>query len=396
MKQIIDMVKEQHDELIALRRDFHAYPELGFEEFRTAKVIEEYLQSLGLSTQRVAKTGVVALLPGDDPSGPTLLMRADIDALPVQEETGLLFSSKSENKMHACGHDAHMAMMLTAAKILSKSTNLFKGTIKFVFQPNEEVAGAQLMIDEGVLENPKVDAAVGIHIWSPLPSGVIGIKSGAVTASMDVFSLTISGKGGHTGYPDSAVDPIICASNVIMAAQSIQTRFINPMKPIALMFGKVNGGTKNNIIPDSITLEGSIRYLYATKMGAQDHPTTRFKELVNVICASYGCTASFKILHENDAVVNEQAMTMLGQEVAVGIVGAEHVVEHATMAGEDFAAFGENVPALFAFIGTASDEAKSTFPHHNPKFTIDEKTLPIGVRYLVETALHYFKKREGE
>lgn len=176
MKQIIDMVKEQHDELIALRRDFHAYPELGFEEFRTAKVIEEYLQSLGLSTQRVAKTGVVALLPGDDPSGPTLLMRADIDALPVQEETGLLFSSKTENKMHACGHDAHMAMMLTAANILSKNTNLFKGTIKFVFQPNEEVAGAQLMIDEGVLENPKVDAAVGIHIWSPLPSGVIGIK----------------------------------------------------------------------------------------------------------------------------------------------------------------------------------------------------------------------------
>ncbi len=396
MKQIIDMVKDHNSELIALRRDFHAHPELGFEEFRTAKVIEEYLQSLGLSTMRVAKTGVVALLPGDDPTGPTLLMRADIDALPVQEETGLLFSSKTEHKMHACGHDAHMAMMLTAAKILRKNTNLFKGTIKFVFQPNEEVGGAQIMIDEGVLENPKVDAAIGLHIWSPLKSGMIGIKSGAVTASMDVFSLTISGKGGHTGYPDSAVDPIICASNVIMAAQSIQTRFISPMKPIALMFGKISGGTKNNIIPDSVCLEGTIRYLYSTKPGAEDHPTTRFKELVNMICASYGCTVSFDIMHENDAVVNENEMTMLAQEVAIGIVGKDCVVEHATMAGEDFAAFGENVPSMFAFIGTASDKAKSTYPHHNPKFTIDEETLPLGVRYLVETALHYFKKREGE
>ncbi len=390
------MVKDQHEELINLRRDFHAHPELGFEEFRTATVIEEYLQSLGLKTQRVAKTGVVALLPGDDPTGPTLLMRADIDALPVQEETGLSFTSLAEGKMHACGHDAHMAMMLTSAKILSQNTHLFKGKIKFVFQPNEEIAGAQIMIDEGVLENPKVDAAMGVHIWTPLPSGTIGIKAGPVMASMDVFKVVISGKGGHTGYPDSAVDPIICAANVIMAAQSIQTRFINPMKPIALMFGRVSGGSKNNIIPDVATLEGTIRYLYSTKEGSEDHPTTRFKELVNLVCASYGCTASFDIQHENDAVVNDPQMKLLAQEVAVNIVGKDNVVEHASMACEDFAAFAENVPAMFAFIGTASDEAKSTYPHHNPKFTIDEETLPLGVRYLVESALHYFETEGGK
>ncbi|NCB01902.1 MAG: amidohydrolase [Spirochaetia bacterium] len=385
------MVREHKEELITLRRDFHAHPELGFEEFRTAKVIEEYIQSLGLSTERVAKTGVVALLSGTDPSGPVLLMRADIDALPVKEETGLPFLS-TNGRMHACGHDAHMAMMLTALKILSKNRDLFKGTIKFVFQPNEEVAGAQVMIDEGVLENPKVDAAIGLHIWSPLPSGIIGIKSGAVTASMDVFKITINGRGGHTGYPDSAKDPIICASNVIIAAQSIQTRFINPMKPISLMFGIMNGGTKNNIIPDSVVLEGSLRYLYSTKPGNEDHPTTKFIELVNSVCATFGCTAQIDILHENDAVVNNSSMAMLAQEVAVSLVGKENVVEHATMAGEDFAAFGENVPAMFAFIGTANEKAKSTYPHHNPKFTIDEETLPLGVQYLVETAIAYFKR----
>ncbi len=396
MERIETLVEEHNEELIALRREFHAHPELGFEEVRTAQVIEEFITSLGLTTQRVATTGVVTLLSGSDPKGPVLLMRADIDALPIAEETGLPFSSQNKNVMHACGHDAHMAMMLTALKILSKNRDLFKGTIKFVFQPNEEVAGAQKMIDEGVLQNPRVDAAIGLHIWSPLKSGVIGIKSGAVTASMDVFKVTIHGRGGHTGYPDSAVDPIICASNVIVATQSIQTRFISPMKPIALMFGKINGGTKNNIIPDSVTLEGSIRYLYATKSGSDDHPTEKFIKLVNSVCATYGCKATFEILHENDAVVNNASMTMIAHEVATNLVGKENVEEHATMAGEDFAAFGENVPAVFAFIGTANEKVGSTYPHHNPKFTIDEETLPLGVQYLIETALLYFRKEQHE
>lgn len=388
-----EAVRSHTDELIALRRDFHAHPELGFQEFRTSRKIEQFLKAVGMEPQKISTTGVVALLKGRTDHGPVLLMRADMDALPVEEQTGLSFASEHKGLMHACGHDAHMAMMLTAAKILSKMTDSFDGTIKFVFQPNEEIAGAQVMIDDGVLENPRVDAAMGIHIWSPLPSGMIGVKSGAVTSSMDVFKVTITGRGGHTGYPDSAVDPVICAAAVVQQAQAIQTRFVSPMKPIALMFGRIAGGTKNNIIPDSVELEGTIRYLYATKGGSFDNPTDKFKKIVTDICEVYGCSCTFEFSHENDAVVNDPAMTSLAYEVAKDIVGDSQVVEHASMACEDFAAFGEHVPATFAFIGTACEEARSNYPHHNPRFTIDEETLPIGVRFLVGSALRFFSAR---
>lgn len=387
---IREAVRLHTDELIALRRDFHAHPELGFQEFRTSRKIEQYLKALGMDPQKISTTGVVALLKGRTDTGPVLLLRADMDALPVEEQTGLPFASEHKGLMHACGHDAHISMMLTAANILSGMTDSFDGTIKFVFQPNEEIAGAQEMIDEGILENPKVDAAMGLHIWTPLPSGTIGIKSGAVTSSMDVFKVTITGRGGHTGYPDSAVDPVVCAAAVVQQVQAIQTRFISPMKPIALMFGRIAGGTKNNIIPDSVELEGTIRYLFATKPGSYDNPTDKFKQLVRDICTSYGCTCSFEFNHENDAVVNDPVMTSLAYEVAKNIVGESNVIEHASMACEDFAAFGEYVPAMFTFIGTMSEKAQSTYPHHNPRFTIDEQTLPIGVRFLVESALRYF------
>ncbi|HCG63312.1 MAG TPA: amidohydrolase [Sphaerochaeta sp.] len=387
---IQEAVKSYTDELLALRRDFHAHPELGFQEFRTSRKIEQYLKGLGLEPMKVSTTGVVALLKGRTDNGPVLLMRADMDALPVEEQTGLPFASEHSGLMHACGHDAHLAMMLTAARILTERRDSFDGTIKFVFQPNEEIAGAQIMIDDGVLENPNVDAAMGIHIWSPLPSGTIGVKSGAVTSSMDVFKVTIKGRGGHTGYPDSAVDPVICAAAVVQQVQTIQTRLVSPMKPIALMFGRIAGGTKNNIIPDTVELEGTIRYLFATKPGSPDNPTDKFKRMVTDICNVYGCTCSFEFNHENDAVVNDPTMTVVAYDVAKGIVGEANVVEHASMACEDFAAFGEHVPATFAFIGTANEAVGSNFPHHNPRFTIDEETLPIGVEFLVEAALRYF------
>jgi amidohydrolase len=383
-------VSAHTEELIALRRDFHAHPELGFQEFRTSGKIEAYLRELGLQPQIVSTTGVTALLRGGTGEGPVLLLRADMDALPVEEQTGLPFSSEHKGLMHACGHDAHMAMMLTAARTLTEMRDSFHGTIKFVFQPNEEIAGAQIMIDDGILENPRVDAAMGLHIWSPLPSGTFGVKSGAVTSSMDVFKVVIKGRGGHTGYPESAVDPVVCAAAVVQQVQTIQTRLISPMKPVALMFGRIAGGTKNNIIPDSVELEGTIRYLFATKPGSDDNPTDRFKELVTAVCRVYGCTCTFEFSHENDAVVNDPVMTSAAYETAVSIVGEDRVVEHASMACEDFAAFGEHVPAVFVFVGTASEEASSGYPHHNPRFTVDEKSLPLGVQFLVEGALRYF------
>lgn len=380
------------DELIALRRDLHAHPELGFQEFRTAEIVETYLRGLGMEPKRLAGTGVSAVLQGKKGPGPVLLLRADMDALPVQEETGLPFSSENPGVMHACGHDAHTAMLLVAAKVLADYRDELSGSVKFVFQPNEEIAGAQKMIDEGVLCNPPVDAAMGMHIWSPLPSGTFGIKSGAVTASMDVFKVTVKGKGGHTGYPESAVDPVIAASEIVQQAQRIQTRLISPMKAAVIMFGKIQGGSKNNIIPDEVVLEGTIRYLYPSKRGEQDNPTDRFADLAEGVCSLYGCGCDIRIDHENDAVVNDSGMTSFAFETAKTMALGHHIIEHASMACEDFSAFCEAVPSVFVFLGTADEAAGSTYPHHNPRFTVDEKTLPAGVEFFVRSALRYLSK----
>ena len=237
MDKIKKRIAELNNELVELRRDFHRHPELGFEEHRTAEVVEQYLQNLGLSPQRMTKTGVVAMLEGSKPQ-PVLLLRADMDALPVEEENDVAYKSMNSGVMHACGHDAHMAMLLVAAKILSENRSEIPGTIKFVFQPNEEIAGAIHMIADGVLENPAVDAAMGIHVWTPIPSGKIAISPGPVMGGMDVFKVTIHGKGGHTGVPEDAVDPVLAAANVIQTAQMIQTREISHLKSTIIMFGK--------------------------------------------------------------------------------------------------------------------------------------------------------------
>ncbi|MFH2114251.1 MAG: amidohydrolase, partial [Spirochaetota bacterium] len=303
-------------EAIELRRDFHAYPELGFQEHRTAGKVEEFLRGLGLAPVRVAGTGVSAVLEGVFP-GPTLMLRADIDALPIQEENTISYASRNPGVMHACGHDAHTAMLLSAARILCSYTDKIAGRIKFVFQPNEEVSGAAELVRQGVMDNPAVDAALGVHIWSPLRSGEIGIKEGACMASMDVFKITLFGQGGHTGYPESAIDPILAAADLIQSAQIIQTRQISLMKPTVLMFGKVSAGSKNNIIPDQAVLEGSLRYLYAGGPASEERPSERLESIVKQVCGMHGCTYSFEVHQENHAVINDRGMVNLARQVAV-------------------------------------------------------------------------------
>ena len=254
-------IEELNKELLNLRRDFHKHPELGFEEHRTAGVVENYLNNLGLNPQRMTKTGVVVLLEGSKPQ-PVLMLRADMDALPIEEENDVAYKSLNKGIMHACGHDAHMAMLLVAAKILSENKGKIPGTIKFVFQPNEEIVGAVHMIADGVLKNPTVDAVMGIHIWTPVASGKIAITAGPVMGGLDVFKITIQGKGGHTGVPEDAVDPVLAAANVIQTVQIIQTREISNLKSTLIMFGKIAGGTKSNIIPDKVRLEGCIRFMF--------------------------------------------------------------------------------------------------------------------------------------
>jgi len=262
MDNIKEAVASITDEIIAIRRDIHAHPELGFEEHRTAGLVEKYLQNQGIKTERVAGTGVVGMIEGGS-SGPVLMLRADLDALPVEEANDVSYCSTSPGVMHACGHDAHTAILLGAAKILNEMKDQLPGSIKLIFQPNEENAGALHMIEEGVLDNPPVDAVMGLHLWTPLPSGKLGICEGAVMGGLDIFKILVRGVGGHTGYPEAAVDPIIAAADIVQSAQRIQTREISLSKPTVIMFGMINGGTKANIIPDTVTLEGSIRTLYA-------------------------------------------------------------------------------------------------------------------------------------
>ncbi|UCE35242.1 MAG: amidohydrolase, partial [Deltaproteobacteria bacterium] len=234
--EISKKIAQYRDEVIELRRDFHRHPELGLEEYRTSEKVCSYLEGCGLELTRLNKTGVVGLMRGDLP-GPTLLMRADMDALPIQEENKISYKSANKGVMHACGHDAHTAMLLVAAKILANMKHRLKGCIKFVFEPNEENVGSLAMIKEGLMENPRVDACLGLHIWTPLRTGQIGITEGPMMAGMEHFELVVKGRSGHTATPQSAIDPILAAANIIQGVQIIQTREIDALKePTIIMF----------------------------------------------------------------------------------------------------------------------------------------------------------------
>lgn len=392
MDDIKTRILQLENELIALRRDFHMYPELGFKEFKTADKIEAFLTKLGLTVSRTAKTGVTALLKGDKP-GPVLMLRADMDALPLEEQNKVDYKSKNKRVMHACGHDAHMAMLLVAAKVLKEKEKSISGTIKFLFQPNEEIAGALPMINEGVLEDPTVDAVMGMHIWSPVPSGKIAISRGTVMGGLDVFKLIVHGQGGHTGSPQEAVDPVIAASSIIQTVQSIQTREITALKPTIIMFGRINGGTKANIIPEKVEMEGSIRFLYPAGAASQEQPTQRFKRVVKNICEAHRCSCEIKIEHENIPLVNSDAMVAWAKKSAEKVFPEKSdIVDGHYIASEDFSEFSSRVPGVFIFLGTGNKEKNSDIAHHNPCFNIDEETMKSGVEMYVRCALNNCKK----
>lgn len=383
------------EEVIALRREIHRHPELGFQEYRTAELVENYLHKLGIKTSRVAKTGVVGLIKGAR-DGKTILLRADMDALPVQEETNVPYQSVNDGVMHACGHDGHTAMLLVAAKILMKHQKELCGTVKLVFQPNEEESGAKYLIQEGVLENPKVDASFAIHLWTPIKSGQIGLKAGPTMAEMYNFKIVLTGKGGHTSAPQDGIDPIICAANIIQATQIIQTREINPMDTTVIMYGKVHGGTKTNIIPEKVELEGSLRYLYDGDDNGPQHPRKRFERIVASVCEAYRIKGEISFEVSNYIVLNDEAsVAFLKKEVLRDIVEDDsQVIPYVCMGGEDFSEFTchNNVPGALLFVGTGNKEKQSHYPHHSPAFNIDEDTLVTGVEIHVKTALQYLKE----
>jgi len=375
-------------EITTLRRDFHQHPELGFQEFRTRDQVKHFLTNTGIPVEDMAKTGVVGLLEGDRP-GRTILLRADMDALPVTEDTGLPWQSNEKGVMHACGHDGHTAMLLGAAKVLSKLKSRIRGRIKFVFQPNEEDAGAWLMIKEGVMENPPVDAAFGCHLWSQIDTGTIDIRPGPVMAASHYFSLTIKGRGGHAGFAHESIDPVFVSSAVIQAVQAVQSREINALNPVVVMFTSAHAGNDSHtIVPDEMILKGSLRILYD---GGEEDIRNRFERIVEHTCHAHRADFHLEFKVGNHLLSNDDAMVSLVKTTAMKVLGDQTCVTGTvrTMAGEDFSDFAVRVPAAFAFIGIRNAAKGIVFPHHHPKFDIDETMLPIGTELYVRTALAY-------
>ncbi|MEL7623816.1 MAG: amidohydrolase [Clostridiales bacterium] len=379
-------VREHEEELIALRRDFHRYPELGLQEYRTAQIVEDYLKNLGLSVRRCAGTGVIGVLNGDLP-GKTVLLRCDIDALPVEELTKLPFASKNSGVMHACGHDGHTAMLLVAAKILSRMKENLMGTVVFLFQLNEEDAGAELMIEDGALENPRPEAVFGMHLWSPIKSGIIGIVPGPIMASSYYFKLTIKGKGGHGGAPHTAINPIDAAAHVLSAIKTMKTLELDACLPTVISVCKIHSGTKEIIVPEILEMEGSIRCLHDKDALVRQ----RFEELVAAVCRAYRCQCSVEFKCGNTLLNNDADLTEVIKEVAKEVVGVEKIKTHgvSVMLGDDFAEFSKRVPGAYYFLGVADEKKKTNIEHHSPYFDIDEDVLPLGVEMHVRSTLKF-------
>lgn len=390
MDVVSQAVADAKDEIVNLRRDFHQHPELGLEEERTGSIVADYLSACGMEVRRCNKTGVVGLLRGDKP-GPALLMRADMDALPVKEETALDFKSVNEGVMHACGHDAHTAILLVAAKILSGMKDKIAGTITFVFEPNEEDVGALDMIKEGAMENPKVDACMGLHVWNQLPFGVLGISKGPTMAGMYHFDLKIRGKGGHTANPHDAVDPVLASAAIVQSVQSIQTREIDALhEPLVIMFGTIHGGTVSNVIPEEVTMGGTVRYLSSAATDTEDSPIAKFERVVAGVCAAHGVEYDLDFFSGHPSLVNDAEMAEMVSGLASDKLETPlEVRPMVTLAGEDFSEFACRAPSVFYFLGAGIPDAVN-HPHHHPRFDIDERVLPVGVEMHVRAALQYF------
>ncbi len=390
LEQAVEEVKE---EVVALRRDFHMHPELGTQEVRTSAIVEKYLNDLGIETVRMFNTGVVGCLDGAKP-GKCLLLRADMDALPMQEENDVPYCSKTPGVMHACGHDGHTAMLLCAAKILAAHKEELTGTIKFVFQPNEEEIGAAFLVKEGVLENPRVDASFGMHLWSQVPTGYLGLAAGPVMSEMVTFDITLTGESVHSSDPSKGVDPILCAANIIQSVQMLQTRELAPMDSMSLVIGKINGGTKGNIVAGTVEMQGNMRYMFDGSDESERCPRVRFSRMVENIAAAHRVKAEIKYQVEDYVVDNDPEMVnFVKTNVAPALVGDDKIIEYRVMASEDFSEFMSHngIPGVFMFVGVGDHEKGTDNPHHSVNFNIDEDMLPVGVKAFVKMAMEYLK-----
>lgn len=373
----------------SLRRDFHRHPELGFREVRTAGIVAQELTGLGLEVQTgVAETGVVALLRGGRP-GRVVLARADMDALPITEESNAEYASRIPGVMHACGHDGHTAILLTVARLLQAHRDELAGTVKFVFQPAEEgMGGAVRMIEAGVLENPKVDVALALHLWNDQPVGWFGIPHGPALAGAEIFKIKVRGKGGHGAAPHNTVDPVLAASQMVVALQSIVSRNVEPLKAAVVSVCTIHGGEAFNVIPQEVELSGTIRTF---EPEVHEKVLERFEIIVYGLAETMGCQAELELKQVAPAVINRADLANRWQALARQMFPEADVSgdNYVSMGSEDMAFFLERVPGCFAFVGSANRAKGLDAGHHHPRFDFDEEALPRAAALLAAAIFEF-------
>jgi amidohydrolase len=377
-------------ELVEVRRDLHQHPEIAFEEVRTSGIVADKLRALGLKVRTgVGRTGVLATVQGGKP-GKTVLLRADMDALPIHEENTTSYRSKTDGKMHACGHDCHTSILLAASKQLVKTAPSLKGNVRLCFQPAEEQGGgAVAMIADGALEGPRPDAAFGLHVWQDLDLGKIGVTPGPWMAAVDDFTVTLHGRGAHGAAPHQGVDPVLCLAHIISALQSVASRLTDPLKEVVVSVTQVRAGTAFNIIPETAWMNGTVRVFDPEVW--QVLPG-QFERIVRGVAEAFGCRAEIQYTRHNKPTVNDAGMCRFAREAAIELVGEENVLDNVrTMGGEDFSYFLAEVPGVFIAVGSRNESRGLHYAHHHPRFDVDEACLELGVDVLLRTTRKFLE-----
>lgn len=392
IEKIREKAQRYFSDIQAIRHHIHANPELSFQEVNTMKYVSERLTAWGVDHQAgVGGTGLVGLIKGKNPGNKCVALRADMDALPIQEDNNTSYRSRNNGVMHACGHDVHTSCLLGAARILQELRNEFEGTVKLIFQPGEEKdpGGATLMIKDGVLENPKPDSIFALHVYPSLPAGTIGYRAGQYMASADEVYITIMGKGGHAALPHQTIDPISIAALVITGLQQVVSRKGNPLIPSVLTFGKIQSGFATNVIPDKVEILGTFRTVNE-QWRYEAHKW--IKDFTKQTCAAYGATAIVEIPAGYPSVYNDPALTGKLESWAKAYVGDSNVHElEMRMGGEDFSFYMQHVPGCFFRLGTNKDNTEFTAPVHNSRFDINEDALITGMGMMAWTAVNALK-----
>ena len=395
-RSLSDDIDEIMPGVIADRRHLHEHPEIAFQEFETAAFVRQRLESLGVEDIRtgIAVTGVTGLIRGTaDGPGRTILVRADMDALPIHEENDVEYASTVDGVMHACGHDAHTAILLGVARLLTDRRDEFSGTVKLCFQPAEEMppGGAIQMIAEGVLEDPPVGAVIGLHVSSKEPAGRVIVGGGPAMAGGDLFEVTVRGKGGHAASPELAVDPVVIGAHIVTALQTLISRETDPMVTVVVSAGVFRAGDAFNVILDTVSFGGTVR---AFDPDLLDRTNQRIGEIASGIALAMGGSAETKIMRGYPPTVNDHAMSELVRRAAIEAVGEENVgTITPAMGGEDFSHFLRAKPGTFFFVGSRNDGRGITYAHHHPRFDIDEEALAAGMKAMTTSVLSYLRSR---